>query len=1454
MYRQAIIFFVGFLFLALRGLAQAPVADFKADILQGCSPVVVTFTDLSTNDPSSWQWDMGNGSTPTRQNPSAIYITPGKYTVKLTATNRSGSGTITKVAYITVFDIPKVNISSSPSGGCAPLVVSFKDLSSGTSAPITSWVWDFGDGNTSFQQNPTNTYKKSGNYNVHLIVTDANGCKEDSIFKSAIQISPQVNALFSASPTASCNNQMTVNFSDLSSGGTGMFTYLWDFGDGSVVSTASAPSHTYLRASGTSFNVKLIVKDNTGCTDSILQNNLINFIDFKTDFSSSINGKACVPATVQFTDQSVAAADSWLWDFGDGVGTSTQQNPSYTYTTAGTFNVKLVSKKGSTCIDSVTKLGLLNLKPSPVADFIADTSKSCEAPFTVNFTDKSVNAISWLWDFGDGSPTSSLPSASHTYTNTGMYTVSLKVNNTDSCFDTKISTNLIQIIPPKVDFIASPSSGCVPLTVQFTDQTFSNETINNYSWDFGDGSPIDPSPNPSHTYNNTGTYNVKLLIKNNKGCTDSLTKNTFIKVGTKPVAQFTSNTSIACVNSPIQFTDNSTNANAWTWSFGDGDQSASKDPLHAYRDTGTYTVTLVAINGGCSDAITQTVKIIVPKSQFSYLQDCSNPFHIDMVDQSEGADLNSYQWDFGDGNTSTLINPSHDYVVKGIYNARLVVSNASTSCSDTSISKVTVGLKGADFLSGKTTGCPPFDVKFWDISSDADFWSWDLGDGSVSTDSTFVHTYMQKGSYDVRLIITNPTGCNDTILKKNYVVVDGPSPNFAADTTTGCAPLTVQFNDFSISSKTLIKYIWDYGDGFTDTFNNILVNPIHTFKSPGNYSVSLTVMDTDSCSITYTRSSYIQPTFPQPAFSSNKIFICQTESVHFNNLSTGTGLKYMWNFGDGDTSTQVNPDHIYSKEGIYTIKLKATDINGCDSTLTIPNYLTLKKPKAGFYHSPKIPDCAPFAVTFTDTSFNGNIVGWDWDFGDSVTSNLQNPSHIYSIPGTYDIQLIVTTADGCRDTVLQKKLITVLGPYGTLKFSPNRGCIGTSVTFIVKATNTVSYTYDYRDGEVDKINLDSIVHVYNRAGVFYPILLLEDGTGCKYPMKSTDSIVIDTIPVVDFSSDNGFFCKTGLVQFHDLSISTRAVKRRHWDFGDGDTSNLKDPTHFYKNKGEYDVSLSVENILGCSDTLIKLKFIQVVNNTEAAFNIPDSNSCTPYLISPANVSTSTDGIASYRWDFGDGTTDTSTNPLHTYSTSGTFNLMLIVQDRKGCSDTSIKRIDVYDHPQAGFEVIHDNSDGSCNEISVNFTDQSLGTSSMIYDFGDGTQSSDPNPFHQYPASGQYKVLQKVFNTHGCEDTISKDICVYVSATLLVPNAFSPNNDPDKRNEFFVPLSFAVDTYNMKIYDRWGKKVFESFDSNNNWDGTMNGQSCIEGIYVYILSGRGRDGNRYKFYGTVALTR
>ena len=497
-----------FAFTAFISQAQLS-AQFNATPISGCTPLVVSFRDQSTGSPTQWRWDLGNSTISFLQNPVATYFNPGVYSIKLVVQNAFGLDSLIKTQYITVYALPSVNFSASNLTGCFPLPVQFTNASTAGSGTISSYLWDFGDGNSSALPNPTHIYTASGTYNVSLQIVNSNGCSKTLTRTNYINISNGVQAIFTNSAPSSCLAPATITFQNQSTG-TGILTYLWNFGDGATA-TQTNPTHTY-NAAG-SYTVQLIVVNSNGCRDTAIQASAVNIGMVQANFTVPANN--CAGSAISFINTSSPLPDSVIWSFGDATG-SNIISPVKIFTTAGNYQVKLVSYFGI-CKDSVIKNVVVNAKP--VSAFSGSPLISCTAPLTVNFSNTSNAAISYSWDFGDGnSSTNATPS--HTYAATGFYTVTLVSTSANGCTDTLVKTNYVKIQLPQASINNLPQQGCAPFSWTFGATINSADPVTGYLWNFGDGT-TSTAVNPSHTFA-SGVYDIQLIVTTAGGCKDTV--------------------------------------------------------------------------------------------------------------------------------------------------------------------------------------------------------------------------------------------------------------------------------------------------------------------------------------------------------------------------------------------------------------------------------------------------------------------------------------------------------------------------------------------------------------------------------------------------------------------------------------------------------------------------------------------------------------------------------------------------------------------------------------------------------------------------------------------------------------------------------------------------------------------------------------------------------------------
>ena len=394
----------------------------------------------------------------------------------------------------------------------------------------------------------------------------------------------------------------------------------------------------------------------------------------------------------------------------------------------------------------------------------------------------------------------------------------------------------------------------------------------------------------------------------------------------------------------------------------------------------------------------------------------SAPLQVSFTDLSTGSPAN-WSWNFGDGRTSPLQNPQHQYLGDGIQTVTLTVSNAFGSNNTTQIITVGEGVF-AGFTATPRTITAGQTILFTDQSSGTPSgWLWNFGDGSTSILQNPQHRFGITGVYSVQLTASFP-GSSDHETKTDYIVAN---PDFSADTTSGIAPATIRFADTTPNGQT--SWHWDFDDGTTSNEKN----PVHLYQNGGNFTVTLTATSPYGTT-SVTKDAYIHLAGkPLADFTSMPQVGTVPFNVTFTDTSTGgTAVKYFWQFGDGTISKEENPVHTYIREGVYTVILIVENNYGATFTSKIACVIAKLSTPIADFSAESTAGSAPLQVRFSDRSLN-QPGSWFWQFGDGTSSTEQNPVHLYTIPGTFTVSLMVRNSGGAM-TVTKTSFITVAPP------------------------------------------------------------------------------------------------------------------------------------------------------------------------------------------------------------------------------------------------------------------------------------------------------------------------------------------------------------------------------------------------------------------------------------------
>jgi gliding motility-associated-like protein len=1146
--------------------------DFTMSGMSGCSPYRLGLNVIDIV-PDSSVWSFGDGKTGKGNTVFNIYNDPGifKITVKI---YKNGVETILSKD-VTVFKSPSADFEFSPNGGCPPLLVKFKDKSVVGNSAIKEWTWDFGNGKSlrGTEKNPSITYFATAVRDVSLVIEDNNGCKSSKTYPKAISVLAIPTVDFEFLNNNSCALPVITTFKNKSTSAQNL-TYTWTFGDGGT-STDFEPSHTYKKEGD--FPIKLVAKDENNCTSEIVKNNFIVDENFTVGIKLS-DSVGCDKLNITFEPVISSLYRSLKWTFDPALKVDLAKK-TIQCDVPGIYPIKLECTSQFGCNVIVERN--IYVSASPIADFSAIPVLSCNIPQEVKFNNLSQNAISYQWNFGDGS-TSIDQNPIKIYDKYVSYSVRLTATNEYGCTNTAFKKDYIQIIEPQVEIEASNPFGCIPVSSTFKVNSLNGFTIKDIQWNFDNGNQFIGKNPPAQIFIIPRKYNVTAIVSFMSGCPDIKLKKV-IDVGTELNFNASISSTELCPSVLLKGQVDNILGAKYVWSIGNMLKDSVRVLAYKFTKSGKYNISVAVELNGCKT--TKNLGDVIVKetaANFVLTNNCqgkSVSFRNDNF-----ANVKS-TWNFGDGtiledNNSIVV---HEFKNFSTYKVKLSVVNSKTGCVDEIIKDIEVKKESASgFVLEPIKGCAPLEVNYLSlVGSNSN--NWYINDTSYAGPK-FNVIFDQPGKFDL-IYITLKDGCRDSIYFKDLIQVIKPIAGFQFDPIGGCAPITVNFKDTSSSLiSTITKYNWNLAGLGTNTNKDFT----QTFSITAILPITLAIEDDFGCRDTVKNDLVVA--YPNVKFSIPSKSFCTGNDFKPTNLSTGVGLKYYWDFGDGSPiDNDSAPKHVYQKEGVYNISLKIIDANNCSDYLLVKNAVTISDIKYDFDGYPRTKICPELLTNFQIVPANIVYRRTQWNFGNGNTSDdtSRYPTNLYLQGGTYDVTLTLEDYRGCVDVITKEKFIDIGGPSGKFIVSDTAACAPLEVSIQADVKNSTANFWDFDDGSgtYDTTASSTKIHVYTNPRLYRPNVTADDGLGCIVTVFGPYIRVGGPDAKIFASSD--IVCNNEELKFSDTSVFTKnsPLNSRNWTFENGFTST--DSSFVYKfqttDSTDINISLQVVDSLGCAD-------------------------------------------------------------------------------------------------------------------------------------------------------------------------------------------------------------------------------------------------------------------------------
>ncbi len=1391
-----------------------PHAFFTANITTvNCTttPLAVTFTADSSGLPcSTYHWYI---------NDSLVYsdslgltfqytfpVNPYCYDIKLVVTHCTGcSDSLVRSDYICVRDFPVVSFTSNGPTGCYGPGDPFVLLLTNTSGSPSQLTWNLngpGSGGPLVQVSPQTGGSASwnittpGTYFATATGTFGPGCSTTLPPQQVVVVSAKPNVTFTTTDTFSCKVPYLVHYT---ASGCATCTYAWQFNGGSPPTGSGVNANTTY-SGYSNYTTILTATDNNGCVASVSQQ-LVKTLALvaKIGFNKS---KGCSPLCAVFDDltnvsllHTTIATECWSFNGPVVIPGACKDTIHRCFVDTGCYDVQLAVTTVSGCADTLLLKDTVCVADKPICSMTASPLTMCFEADSVSFTLGCLNVFDRCHCiFGDNQEGDFYsPSWFHIYQDTGVIHTTCVAYHDSCASDTFKFT--VNVLPPITKFLDSTFCNMGDTVFLY------NKSVGatSYFWNFCDGT-TSTLQNPHVILPPCDTCTVTLFTNSSvTGCDHK--KSVTINTACDSVA-FSPLDTVGCSPFTVQYANISSTKTAgftrWDWDtsvatgfglqwFGGG--TSGGDPVnHIFSSPGVFGIAMRNKSiSGCIDTVYGSATVCDLQPDFGPLSVCL-PLPMNFIDATidDYCALTSWYWDFGDDSTSTLQNPSHQYVLSGTYPVTLVVTN-SAGCTRTVTHNIIASTPIQISYNVDSLLCEGSGTCVSNSSQNNLQFVWDIDGGASpahSTSYTPCYTFPAgPGEYHLHLLISAAGQC--TVEDYDTIQVHNPiAAGYVSQDTILCPnpPQLIAFYDTSKYTDADGTRVWDFGDGsvgYTSPAN-------HIYSEPGQYVCTLSVTTLDGCSDMDTI-AVIVVLGPFGSLQVAPDGLCSCQDTAFYHLSTYSATKATLLYGCNAGFQTVNPitpigtptnptdfDFFFRfcRTDSCQPKVVFEDAAGCTVYLE-KEFLVIDSPVVDFRFD-NYGVCVDGIVCFFDnTTYHlrpdqSYTVQRLWDFGDPASGALNNdtsanPCHYYAGPGGYNAKLYIWSNLGCFDSIVSQVVVVPEFPIAGYYADDSLVCANHPICFhdtswIYPLTGADYWVWDYGDGNIDTTHTPNVCHTYSNGGYYRVTMCVYDSIGCPDCDSSTVIRVIDN-PIANAGGDQA------ICRGYTTMLNGSGGIACHWE----PTSLVSDPdicnpliTLF---NDTYIVLIVTDQYL-CADTdTVQLSISYVT----ASFNV-GTTFCTDDSVCVTDNSFSFNGVlTNWLFDYGDGDTLMGNYVCHYYTNPGNYDIVETAINEHGCFDTTVHSVSVLPSPQAAFSL---NDTVICANQQICPLNLSTSVSPIVntdwnFGFNQGGFNGINSPCHTFtpPFFPTFDVSVAITDQNGCHDT-----AVIVVTVNELPNA------------------------------------------------------------------------------------